>query len=396
MFGPFLDGVSCTSVSSCVAVGDYATTTYVSATKDVPKAIPLAVRWNGVTWSLLPSPGVPSGAAAAWLYWVSCAPGGGCMAVGFWDRGGDKGPGGPLAEWWDGHSWTIESLPDPASVYAGASTASISGLSCSSNTFCMAVGSFYGGAPPIVGNVGQTYAERWDGSRWSFQPTAQVAGAFEARLTSVSCTSPRACVAIGASGFDATQPVSRPLAERWDGTSWSLQAAPNAPGLYTDLNGVSCTSSHACIAVGVTASNHGSRPLVQRWDGTRWSFERTPNAPGASLNAVSCTSRIICTAVGSVAEQSAPATAKLSGITVACTAARLTARVTGAAISSVTWRLDGRTIKGHSSRRGSRYVASIRLAPGRHKLTVQVKFARYSQTRPLILRRDVVGCSPTR
>jgi hypothetical protein len=393
MFGPSLNGVSCTSVSSCVAVGDYATSTYISATKVVPKAIPLAERWNGVSWSLLPSPGVPSSAQAAWLYTVSCAPGGDCMAVGLWDRGGDAGPSGPLAEWWDGNSWSIESLPDPASVFAGASTAGIEGLSCSSNTSCMAVGSFYNGAIP---SVGQTYAEQWDGSRWSFQPTAQVAGAFEAQLTSVSCTSPDACVAVGASGFDPTQPVSRALAERWDGTSWSLQAAPNAPGAYTDLHNVSCTSSHACMAIGATALNHRFRPLVQRWDGTSWSLEHTPSTPDASLNALSCTSSIICTAVGSVAEQSAPATAKLTGIPAACTAARFTARVTGTAISSVTWRLDGRTINGHSSRRGSQYVASIRLAPGRHKLTVKVKFTPYSQTQPLILRRAVVGCSRTR
>jgi hypothetical protein len=393
ILGRALGGVSCTSVSSCVAVGSYATTTYVSATKVIPKAIPLAERWDGVRWSLLAFPEVPSGAPAAWLDTVSCVPDGGCMAVGLWDRGGDTGASGPLAEWWDGNSWSIESMPDPASVFAGASSAGIGGLSCSSNTSCMAVGSFYNGAVP---SVGETYAERWDGSSWSFQPTAQVAGAFEAQLTSVSCTSPRDCVAVGASGFDPTQPVSRALAERWDGTGWSLQAAPNAPGAYTDLHGVSCTSSHACVAIGATALDHVFRPLVQRWDGTRWSFERTPNAPGASLNAVSCTSSIVCTAVGSVAEQSAPATAKLTGMPAACAAARFTARVTGTAISSVTWRLDGRTIKGHSSRRGSRYVASIRLAPGRHTVTVNVKFAPDSQTQPLILRRDVVGCSPTR
>lgn len=237
----------------------------------------------------------------------------GCRPMG---SGRRCGPSGPLAEWWDGNNWSLESMPDPASVFAGASTATISGLSCSSNTSCMAVGSFYRGPDPTVAptvpNVGETYAERWDGSSWSFQPTAQVAGAYEAQLTSVSCTSPRACVAVGASGFYPTQPVSRALAERWDGTSWSLQAAPNASGSYTELHGVSCTSSHACLAIGATALNHRFRPLVQRWDGTRWSLERTPNAPGAFLNAVSCTSSIICTAVGSAAEQSAPATARLT------------------------------------------------------------------------------------
>ena len=53
-----------------------------------------------------------------------------------------------------------------------------------------------------------------------------------------------------------------------------------------------------------------------------------------------------------------------------------------------------RTIKGHSVHRGTQYVASIRLTPGRHKLTVKVKFTASSQTHALRFRRNVRGCSP--
>lgn len=41
-----------------------------------------------------------------------------------------------------------------------------------------------------------------------------------------------------------------PLAEGWDGTSWTIQSTA-APGSFDDtLNGVSCTSATNCIAVG--------------------------------------------------------------------------------------------------------------------------------------------------
>jgi hypothetical protein len=372
-FGPFLEGVSCTSINACVAVGDYATNWCASAMHTVPCLTPLAERWNGVSWSLLPS---PEGVLDA----VSCTPDGACMAV----------SNGLSAGRWDGSSWSVESMPDPANVFPGSTSATILGLSCSSSSFCVAVGFFYNGP------VGQTFAERWDGSSWSFQPTAQVAGAFEARLSSVSCTSPSDCVAVGDASFDRTQPFSYALAERWDGTSWSLQATPNGPGVSSELDGVSCTSSRACTAVGETAFRPGvHQPVVEGWDGTNWSLERAPGAPGSLLGAVSCTSSVNCMAVGSVAEQSAPATAKLSGIPVGCASGRFTVHLNGIGISSVAWSLDSQRLKGHTVVRGTRYVASIRLSPGRHRLRVKVRFEPSAQTRALTFRRTLLGCSPT-
>jgi hypothetical protein len=118
--------------------------------------------------------------------------------------------------------------------------------------------------------------------------------------------------------------------------------------------------------------------------------------------AVSCTSGVICTAVGNsvrgddVAEQSAPASAMLSGIPVPCASARFTLHVTGIGISSIAWSLDSKRINSQSVDRGTRYVASVRLSPGRHKLTVRVRFTAASQAHVHTFRRSVLGCSPTR
>ena len=86
------------------------------------------------------------------------------------------------------------------------------------------------------------------------------------------------------------------LAERWDGTSWSIQAMPGLTG-DSDLGGVSCTSATACVAAG--RANGGSTTLAEVWDGTSWSVQATPN-PGTSptFSGVSCTLATTCTAVG--------------------------------------------------------------------------------------------------
>ena len=194
-------------------------------------------------------------------------------------------------------------MPEPV----GATYPYVSGLSCTSDTFCIAVGSYLGALPD------QPFAERWDGRIWSLAPLAQVAGPVDTELTSVSCTSPRACIAVGRHSTFPHQGTYQAFAERWDGARWSLQGTPIAPHESTALSSVSCTSGRACTAVGAIDDQ---RPLVERWDGTSWSFQRTHNGWGGSrtvLQAVSCTARAICTAVGNggggsaVAEQSAPA-----------------------------------------------------------------------------------------
>ena len=84
-----------------------------------------------------------------------------------------------------------------------------------------------------------------------------------------------------------------PLAEAWDGTTWTIHATPKPTGARLSLlNGVSCSSVTACTAVGsyVTSSNAGAT-LAEVWDGTTWTIRTTPNPAGATdsrLSGVSC------------------------------------------------------------------------------------------------------------
>jgi hypothetical protein len=237
-------------------------------------------------WHIQPTPNPPStgGVLAA----DSCASPTACMAVGSYRNGSRVFP---LAERWNGTSWSLLKPPVPT----GAGDTSLLGVSCVSANACIAVGSYRSKS----GNV-LTLAEAWNGTSWSIQPVPLPAGAARAFLNSVSCTSASACIAVGSSLDSASN--NSPLAERWDGTSWSIQQTPApAGGQAVILNGVSCPSATSCTAVGSYQASGVPFTLAETWDGTSWSVQPTANPASAddrALSGVSCRSAGVCTAVG--------------------------------------------------------------------------------------------------
>lgn len=219
---------------------------------------------TAASWRIVPSPGI--GALSA----VSCLSTKVCTAVGAQSVGGSSVP---LAERWNGSSWSIQQTPKPA----GSTSSELIGVSCTSRTFCIALGAFKGGF--------KTFVERWNGSRWAIQ---RIPKGF--RATGVSCTSRRACIAVGGGAY--TDGIlgffgGGSSVGRWNGTRWSLQR-----GSPSGLSDVSCASATACVAVGSGAA---------RWNGRRWSVLRTPH-PGFGMGdwlwGLSCSSATACTAVG--------------------------------------------------------------------------------------------------
>src|SRR5215471_13436268 len=212
------------------------------------------------------------------LFWVSCPAANSCMAVGTYTN--PSGTGVTMAEQWNGSQWRIQPTPS----LPGAVWSNLFGVSCVSPSACEAVG-----ATTSTSGVQKNLAERWNGSSWQIQSTPTPAGG--GQLNAVSCTSRSACTAVGASPHGTPR---KTLAERWNGTSWQIQSAPSPPGAF--LSGVACTSFTACIVVG--GSNAGT--LAERWDGTTWSTQAIPDPPqgGAAVFSVACTSPSACTAVG--------------------------------------------------------------------------------------------------
>ena len=278
--GSFLNGVSCSSATACTAAGDY--------TNSAGTTLTLAERWNGISWSVQATPN-PVGAQGSGLSAVSCTSATACTAVG--STSPSEGTDLTLAERWNGTAWSVQATPNRP----GAQGSSLSGVSCASATACTAVGSYTNSSGTQV-----TLAERWNGTSWSVRATPNPADAQGSALSAVSCTSATACTAAGSYTDSAGNQLT--LAERWNGTSWTIQATPDPAGpVDSFLNGVSCTSATACTAAGDTTDSAGNAvTLAERWNGTTWTIQATPS-PGlsAALNGVSCTSATACTAAGS-------------------------------------------------------------------------------------------------
>ena len=286
-----LFGVSCPSASACTVVGDYLT----RPSNNFGRDITLAERWNGTSWSIQTTAN-PTGAAESRLFGVSCLSADACTAVGY--QIDSAGYDVPLAERWDGTNWSIQTTPTPN---GGTQDSKLYGVSCSSASACTAVG-YYDNSDVPDAPI-STLAERWDGTRWSIQSTPNPTGpvGVASELLAVSCAAADACTAVGRRTRDYNGNAYLTLAERWDGTRWSIQTTPDPAGAQsTVLQGLSCTSTDACTAIGAYENSAESwLTLAERWDGTRWSIQTTPNPTAASyLQGVSCTTASACTAVG--------------------------------------------------------------------------------------------------
>lgn len=279
-----LAGISCSSRATCVAVGHF--------TDRRGRGMPLAERWNGNTWSIQRTP-APAGARASLLFAASCAEPTACTAVG--STTNRSGATVPFAERWNGSRWSIQHVP---ALAAGRGHVSyLGGVSCPSRTYCTAVG-YSGNA---AGSRGVTLVERWDANGWSVQATPRPAGAAASFLNAVTCVSPRSCTAVGF--FNTHSGIGGTLGERWNGRAWSLQRTPTPEGaVAVQLVGVSCTAPARCIAAGYFAIVTGiDVMLAERWSGGKWSIQRTlypDHATGVEFAGVSCASRSACTAVG--------------------------------------------------------------------------------------------------
>jgi hypothetical protein len=192
-----------------------------------------------------------------------------------------------LAETWNGSEWKSQTTPNPK----GATTSYLNGVSCVS-TECFAVGETH-----IAGAEGSTVlAEAWNGKEWSIQSIPAPSHAESSVLDGISCTSTTACTAVGSYTENAEENIYLPFAERWNGKEWKVQTMPSVKGKkHSVVRGVSCLSSTACTAVGYQDGG----PLAEGWNGTEWKIQTTPEpGSGALLTAVSCVSTGVCIAVG--------------------------------------------------------------------------------------------------
>lgn len=286
------------AVALVVATGGIGDNTANSRSSNLPSirgAIPLDL-----------SRGLPASMKAGQL--VSCA-GLSCVVV-----GSGTGHSVPVlvARLYQSNRWHW--LPSPL----GLSSSQLSGLSCSTSSYCVLTGSYFTASPK---GLTRGFAEVLDTGHWTFTRLPVPAGSISSSLDAVSCASPSWCVAMGS---DRTGSSNRVFATVWDGSEWRLVPMPlpadSWGGGPAQASGVSCVATSWCMAVGsytarvqVGAANlRGSitKPFAERWSDGRWKLLASPpvvHSAGSDatsiatelrLAGVSCVSRTWCAASG--------------------------------------------------------------------------------------------------
>jgi len=322
-----LTGISCPSTTRCFAVG--------SASGSTARRT-LIVMWNGAGWKVLPSPTPhPHGPAVDDLSAIACTSANNCIAVGLsGDRYNAHDLASPLALRWDGKNWTVVPVPTPAGSEGHVQLAAIA---CASPTVCFATGTYHDNS------LGRTTAliERWNGSTWSIVTSYPPKANRDSALTGISCPSANACFAIGGQTFSPFT-THATLFGRWSGNAWSFTKIPNTPfgvqqaiscatpssciavgaalvqrwngttwsvmktGASTGgLSAVSCAGDAMCVGVGTysdfSTGAAARRGTIQQWNGTRFETVPVPAPSGATeftFTSVGCPSATACFAVG--------------------------------------------------------------------------------------------------
>jgi hypothetical protein len=374
--GTWLEAVSCAQ-GNCASAGSYVDAAGVRQ--------PLIYRGNTIQTTL-----APEGATLSELYGVSCSTPTSCMAVGQYTVPG-RGSRSLAYAFNGSNTWSPQYPLNPLDQAAGDTTLNLLGVSCPRDGRCLAVGSYQGGpgltphadefarkVPPTststtasgvtdsgaqlrgkvnpngqsttyyfeygtttaygtttsvgeagAGEVPLEFSQAISGlssgtsyqyrivatnasgttvgenstfktpRKWRLQSAPSPSEGKPTRFGGVSCPSTATCFAVG----DIEPTVENPqmLAERWNGTSWAVQSLSPTLG---SIEGISCPTASDCTAVGYTLNVSKVKTAgILRWNGTAWQLLAAPPLPvGAKssvLREVSCITNGQCTAVGS-------------------------------------------------------------------------------------------------
>jgi hypothetical protein len=275
-----LTGISCPSAKSCVAIG--------SVGNGSRPPIALAIRWNGTTWTRMSLPN----SSRESLYDVTCTSRSNCWIVGASGRARNA----MTALHWTGARWA-QTKTLPTDKYAEQ----LETITCTAPSRCWALGSYYG--PPRKPTVSDyQVALRWNGVSWrkvwTSKPYLGGDSSQSIGFAGVTCPTASNCLAAGAWGLPGV--YSTGLEDRWNGSSWATTTIPRLRNIW--LDGLACTSSRRCWAVGSVGRVGNDKSLTLAYRGTSWTRVKTP--AGETLNGVSCTSSANCWAVGDATSSS--------------------------------------------------------------------------------------------
>jgi hypothetical protein len=261
-----LKGVDAFSPTDAWAVGNSSSGSGLDQTT-------LVMRWNGGSWTILPSPS-PGTFGINELNAVAAI-----SPTDVWAVGSSTDVGAyaeTLIEHWNGATWSV--VPSPN--VSGENNGLYDVVAIAANDV-WAVG--YRGI-----GVFEPLAMHWNGATWALfpSPSLPVSTGF---LLSVSATGPNDVWAVGTAKSSITS-KSHGFVQHWDGTGWS-----NVLGLAPDSstwNAVAAVSPADVWAVG----DIGGIASIARWDGTLWRFVPSPSVAGRLLGVTAITPAEVWTA----------------------------------------------------------------------------------------------------
>jgi len=225
-----------------------------------------------------------------------------------------KAPGGALSR------ATELPFRELTGLYPGAQSISLVDLACASLGNCVSVGSVStGDGSNSVAVTESEERGRWTPETAAPLPSNVTAKSSNSWLYGVACPQALTCIATGTVQYSAQNDVTGALIEALSGQTWTWHSGPPSPTRHSILlNAVSCPTRLLCSAVGglITGSTSftgTSRALVALGDASGLSSIVTvplPNGgPGAAdgnvLQGVACTRSGSCTAVGSESKSGA-------------------------------------------------------------------------------------------
>jgi hypothetical protein len=227
--GSDLNDVAAIAPDDVWAVGGY----YVKTGTGAYRSRPLALHWDGRTWSTI-AVATPSHAEAA-LHAVSAVSSTDVWAVGyaFTNR--------PVVVHWDGHAW--HDMP----MAAVGDIAGLEAVTVVGPKDIWAAGASYRNAGRMAD---RPLTEHWDGRGWKVVPAPDPRGDGEDEfMTGITAVRADDVWAVGGKWVQDTKQLARPFALHFDGNSWRVSPVLNwrwAQALFA----VSATSAGNVVAVG--------------------------------------------------------------------------------------------------------------------------------------------------
>jgi len=221
-----LEAISVVSANDIWAVGFSTDSNFINNT--------LTLHWDGISWSIVPSPSLDSDI----LFAVDALASNDVWAVGRTQPGG-YGEDRTLTMHWDGSNWNIVPSPNDSS-----NDNDLFGVAAVASNDVWAVGN--------AGSL-KTLAIHWNGASWSVVPTPVFdPNATNQVLVGIVALSSTNIWTAGQYIVPLQGSAQHTLTENWDGLNWNFVLSPNAQNSNNRLHGITATPNGTLWAVGTT------------------------------------------------------------------------------------------------------------------------------------------------